>query len=121
MEPSSHPFGGSHSGYEQMNMYLKGEKLVDVVIPDTIEHIPDCAFYRVSSLKTVFVPASVKSLGWSPFDHTANVQVKFESTTPPTINDIRTFYRFNGSILVPQSSVELYKVQPGWPSRIMGY
>ena len=122
MDPSSHPFNGSHSAYGQWNMYLKGEKLVDVVIPDTIEHIPDCAFYGVSSLKTVFVPASVKSLGWYPFDHTANVQVKFESTTPPTINDIRTFYRFNGSILVPQSSVELYKVQPGWPvSSISGY
>ena len=120
MEPSSHPFGGSHWGDVQRNMYLKGEKLVDVVIPDTIEHIPNCAFYRVSSLKTVFVPASVKSLGWCPFSETVNVQVKFESTTPPAVNG--TFDWFNGSILVPQSSVELYKVQPGWPvSSISGY
>ena len=91
-------------------IYLNGEQLVDVVIPETIEHIPSSAFYGVGSIKSVFVPATVKSLGWYPFDHIYGVQVKFESNVPPTIDTSRTFYRFEGTVLVPSSSVEVYEI-----------
>ena len=114
MQSGGHPFGGSYSHDVKPIMYLKNEKIVDVVIPDTIEHIPNYAFYRASSLRNVYVPASVKSLGGHPFDHSDNVCVKFESEIPPTIDVTWTFYRFCGSIYVPQASVELYRVQPGW-------
>lgn len=117
MSMSSHPF--AYTSSTKTKMYLKGELMEDIVIPGTIEHISNCAFYKVASIKTIFIPSSVKSLGEYLFSYIPDVQVKFESTTPPEIIDNTTFDNFQGKILVPSSAVENYK-QQGW-GEVIGY
>ena len=49
------------------NLYLNGELLEDLIIPDGVESICDFAFYDGDSIKSVTVPASVKYIGEDAF------------------------------------------------------
>lgn len=61
-------------GYKKENnpltgakLYLNGELVTDLVIPDNISSINDCAFYGCSSIKSVTIPETVSEIGSSAF------------------------------------------------------
>ena len=49
------------------NLYLNGELVTDLVIPDSVTSISDYAFYGCQGLTSVTIPDSVKSIGSSAF------------------------------------------------------
>ena len=49
------------------NLYLNGELLTELVIPDGVEELKFGAFYGCTSLKNVTIPNSVTSIGSSAF------------------------------------------------------
>ena len=49
-------------------LYLNGEKVTDLVIPNDVNSIGTNAFYGYNSLKSVVIPNSVKYIGPSAFD-----------------------------------------------------
>ena len=49
------------------NLYINGEKLVDLIIPDGVTIIGDSAFSGCSSLTSITIPDSVTSIGDSAF------------------------------------------------------
>ena len=49
------------------NLYLNGELVTELVIPEGVTEIPTCAFKGQSSIKTVVIPDSVTSIGSSAF------------------------------------------------------
>ena len=49
------------------NLYINGEKLVDLIIPDGVTIIGDSAFSGCSSLRSITIPDSVTSIGNSAF------------------------------------------------------
>ena len=49
------------------NLYLNGELVTDLVIPNTVTKINNYAFYRCSSLTNVVIPDLVTSIGSSAF------------------------------------------------------
>ena len=49
------------------NLYLDGELVTELVIPDGIEKVKDYAFYGYSSLTSVTIPDSVTSIGDNAF------------------------------------------------------
>lgn len=48
-------------------MYLNGEPVINLIIPDNVTQISSYAFYNCSSLTTVTIPSSVKSIGGFAF------------------------------------------------------
>jgi len=46
------------------NLYLNGELVEELLIPASVETIPDYAFYNCLSIKSVTISEGVKSIGW---------------------------------------------------------
>ena len=53
--------------YYAHNLYLNGELVSELVIPDGVESISEYAFYSCNSIAGVTIPGSVKSIGESAF------------------------------------------------------
>lgn len=56
------------------NLYLNGELVVDLVIPEGTEAIGASAFRNCSSLRSIIVPDSVQSIGNSAFSQCTSLQ-----------------------------------------------
>jgi len=55
------------------NLYLNGELVTELVIPDTVKEIKDYAFYYYTSLTNVTIPDSVTSIGYEAFYNCRNL------------------------------------------------
>lgn len=51
------------SNIRKPTLYLNGEPVTDVVIPEGVEEIKDYRFYNVSTLKSLTIPDTVKKIG----------------------------------------------------------
>ena len=117
----SHPFYRS-SQHHSTSLYINGEEINDLSIPDNISTIPRYAFWGCTNLRFVTIPNSVTSIGGSPFYGCNGLNgIKIESANPPTIEGGLggTF-----AIYVPQKSVDIYKTAEGWKQyadKIQGY
>ena len=60
---ASHIEGPANPLYYAHNLYLNGEKVTDLVIPDGVTNIGDYAFVGCTGLKSVTVPESVEYIG----------------------------------------------------------
>ena len=49
------------------NLYLNGELVTDLVLPNSVTSICDYAFYNCDNLTSVSIPDSVTSIGWYAF------------------------------------------------------
>ena len=64
-------FGNSRSNplFFHADLYLNGERLTEIVIPEGVTRIGDYAFYSCDSLTKVTVPEGVTSIGKSAFSN----------------------------------------------------
>ena len=53
--------------YYAASLYLKGEKVNDLVIPNGVEEIGAYVFGGMNDIRSVTIPPSVKKVGWSAF------------------------------------------------------
>ncbi len=56
------------------DLYLNGELLIDLIIPDGVTTIKDCAFYNYQNIKSIVIPDSVVSIGEKAFDKCQNIE-----------------------------------------------
>ncbi|MBQ8866350.1 MAG: leucine-rich repeat protein [Bacteroidaceae bacterium] len=65
IEFASHNSGGGNSNPLSIakHLYLNGEEVTELIIPDDVTHISNYAFSGASSITSVFIPTSVKSIG----------------------------------------------------------
>ena len=86
------------------DLYLNGELLTKLVIPDCITEIKDCAFCNCSSIKNVVIPNRVTSIGSSAFSGCTGLT---SITIPNSVTSIGewAFYGCTGliSIEIPNS------------------
>ncbi|MBR2876417.1 MAG: leucine-rich repeat domain-containing protein, partial [Clostridia bacterium] len=55
--------------YYAKNLYLNGELITDLIIPENVTEIKDYAFRNCSSLTSITIPDSVTSIGDSAFEY----------------------------------------------------
>lgn len=60
------------------NLYLKGELLTELVIPDNIKAIPEDAFYGCTSIESIVFHDDLEEIGRGAFAYTYVTNVKFE-------------------------------------------
>ena len=80
----SFSYGGNPLNYAH-NLYLNGEKITDLVIPDGVTSIGASAFSGCSGLMSVTIPDSVTTIGKEAFYGCSDLtSVSFDSTSVPT-------------------------------------
>jgi hypothetical protein len=78
---------GSNPLYHAKHLYLNGEEVTDLVIPDGITSISQYAFYNCSSLTSVSIPESVTSIGQYAFYNCSSLT---SVTIPESVTKIGT-------------------------------
>ena len=111
------------------NLYLNGEVVTDLVVPDGVTEIRMMSFFGCSSLTSITIPDSVTEIGYAAFAGCSRLTIAYcKSVIPPTALFDNRSYLWNGfsqnAIYVPMESVEAYKSAEGWSEyadRIVGY
>ena len=103
--------------YFAHHLYLNGEEVKDLVIPNSVTSIGSYAFSGCSSLTSVTIPNSVTSIGERAFaDCTALQFVKTHITEPYSIYKSvfpDEIYR-QSTLYVPAGTEKLYSRYDGW-------
>ena len=90
--------------YYAKNLYLNGEKVTDLVIPNDITRIKQYTFYGCTGLTSVTIPNSVTTIGSSAFDGCTGLT---SVTIPNNVTTIGSsaFYDCTGltSVTIPNS------------------
>ncbi|MCM1533167.1 MAG: leucine-rich repeat protein [Corallococcus sp.] len=68
-------FGNSSANplYYAHNLYVNGELVTELEIPDGVTEIKNCAFCGCTSITSVTIPDSVQSIGYYAFDNCGNL------------------------------------------------
>jgi len=104
------------------DLYIQGELLENLVIPEGITSIKTICFANVRSLKSVIIPNSVTSIGASAFHGCSGLTtVVVLATTPPTLGANAFSNNASGRVFyVPYSAdhsvLAAYKAATNWSS-----
>ena len=98
------------------NLYLNGEKVIDLVIPEGVDIIKSRAFYGYIGFTSVTIPNSVTSIGVSAFEGCSELDtIICLATTPPFINSW-TFDSYDCILLIPKGTLDAYENHKYWNS-----
>ncbi len=98
------------------NLYLNGELLTNLIIPDGVTKIKSWVFYNCSGLTSVTIPNSVTSIeDYAFYDCSGLKEIYVKATTPPTAG----YYMFTNiyttaTLYVPVGSKDAYAAANGW-------
>ena len=116
---SSNPLCYAH------HLYLNGEEVKDLVIPNSVTSIGDYAFYKCSGLTSMTIGSGVEEIGYEAFANCPELLdvYCYAEKVPSTNSDA-----FDGSDIeyatlhVPDGSIESYKAKTPWSGfgKIMG-
>ena len=103
--------------YYAENLYLNGEKVTDLVIPDGVTKIKKYVFYRCSGLVSVTIPRSVTSIESYAFGECENL-ASITSYIPTyklfPINNNTYSNTDSCTLYVPYGAKDVYAATEGW-------
>lgn len=101
--------------YYAKNLYLNGEKVTRVELPEGIERIGQCAFLGCSDLTHVILPGTINFIEDRAFRHCNNI-VSFVvgALTPPDNGRNCGIRNTSCTLYVPEESVETYANSVWW-------
>lgn len=109
---SSNPLFYAH------HLFLNGEEVKDLVIPDSVTSISLAAFYKCSGLTSVTFHKNITEINYKSFDYCDSLEtVTCLGTVPPvtTSNECFSTTTYNrAKLLVPQQSIEAYQATNYW-------
>jgi hypothetical protein len=114
IEFSSHfanPFYGMNAS-RNAGLYVNGEKLTNIIVPDGITIINDYVFCGYNYATEVIIPASVTHIGIKALQMSCK-NITLLSTVPPTI-DTSSLPSIDITITVPIGCGAVYKAAEGW-------
>ena len=82
--------------YYAKHLYVNGQEVKDLVIPNSVTNIGGYAFYNCSSLTSVTIPESVTSIGDNAFNYCSNMK---SLTIPESVTNIGNGAFYNCSSL----------------------
>lgn len=100
------------------HLYLNGEEVKDLVIPDCITEISKAAFYKCHGLTSVTIPNTITRINYEAFNYCDSLlTVTCLDTVPPVMASSECFSTtaYNrAKLLVPRQSIETYKATNYW-------
>ena len=106
--------------YYAHNLYIDGEEVCDLILPETITAIGQYTFEGGSGLKTVIMPKSIESVDMSAFNECTGIRFfVFQGNKTPTKVEGRfgeNSLNIPGDIVVPLGSKDDYS---GWGKNIV--
>ena len=114
-------FLGSYSNplYYAHDLYLNGEEVKDLVIPNSVTRIGSWAFEGCSGLTSVTIGSGVTSIGMYAFRNCSELLdvYCYAEKVPSTVSDAFSgSYPENATLHVPATSVDSYKAKTPWSS-----
>ena len=108
---------GKDNKEQIVNMYINGEKISDVQIPESWKFVSGYAFSKINDLNTVVLPSSIDSIGSAAFYKTNIEKIYSYAAVPPVADN--SSYTFNPSfstavLFVPYGSKEGYMADRYW-------
>lgn len=102
-----------HCAYD---LYVGGEKIENLVLPESITSVPALSFYR-SSIKSLDLSAAVQLIGSGAFDECTQLETVICRALTPPVLDGRIFswhLSATATLMVPQSALEAYTAIEGY-------
>ena len=96
------------------NLYLNGEIITNLFIPNTITNINDYTFSGCTNVQSIYIPKSVQSIGDEAFGFPYLHTVIVEHPYPFEIDNLTFINRTNATLYVPYGSKSAYKSAPYW-------
>lgn len=100
---------GGYSYEPFVDLYLNGELLSDIIVPETIDDLPSNAFYNLRSVKSVTLPSSLITMAGTQFQNNNSVKTLYmRGEFPPDFVKQSSFTTLE-KIYVPSGCVDDYK------------
>lgn len=111
-------FGGNIGVLQNRYLYLNGEQVTNLIIPNTIEAIFGGNFTQAYGISTIYIPNSVQVIFNRAFRNMSNpspTSITIDNITPPLLMDSNAFDNASPCpIYVPASAVEDYQTATNW-------
>lgn len=110
-EPHSNPL------YYAKHLYMNGQEIKDLTVPDSIATINNYAFYNCSDLKTITLPGSMTSIGHNAFYGCSSLTDVYcdANEVPEAVSSAFPYASLRSATLhVPAGSIDKYKAQSPW-------
>ncbi len=99
------------------SLYINGEEIVDLVIPEGVTEIKACAFDTYRRLHSVTLPSTLTTLGSIVFKYcTGLVSITSNAIVPPSTNQSFQEVYTTTPVIVPCGCVAAYQAADGWSS-----
>lgn len=111
----NHPSFSSNN--ENIHLYLNGEEITELAIPNDVTTVKDKAFLNLTALTSITIPEGMTVIGDEAFMGCSNIKkIVCNATTPPTAY-YDTFTGINKEkcvLMVPEGTEALYKEAKRW-------
>ena len=100
--------------YYAKDLYLNGEKVIDLVIPEGVTKIKKYTFCNCDSINSVTIPESVEEIEANAFKGCTSITELYSMAEVPAVITDTSFPNYSATLYVPYGAKRIYKITDGW-------